>query len=62
MKLNMSSVIAKGVMAPQGLRATFKRGIAAVENQQPAERADPSETDKSDTGDGRADGGLILGH
>ena len=49
-------------IAPQGLRAAFKRGIAAVENEKPIEQGDPSETGRSKAGDGHADGGLSLGH
>lgn len=49
-------------VAPQGLRAAFRRGIAAVENEKPIEQGDPSETDRSKAGDDHPDGGLSLGH
>ena len=48
-------------VAPQGLRAAFKRGIAAVENERPVEHGDPSETNQSGAGDGQAIGGLTMG-
>ena len=47
-------------IAPQGLRAAFKRGIAAVEDQKSIDREDPSETNRSEGGDGNADGEFSL--
>ena len=49
-------------VAPQGLRAAFKRGIAAVENEKPFENGDTSETRRSGAGDGKANGGLTMEH
>ena len=49
-------------VAPQGLRAAFKQGIAAVENEKPVEHGDTSETNRSGAGGGRASGGLTMEH
>ena len=49
-------------LAPEGLRAAFKRGISDVENEQPTEQADPSDANRTEAGEENSDGGFGLGN